>query len=187
MTPALVLAQVGGFSQTQDHNPYGNRVSVNLETVAERIGRTHLTYAQGAAAGPVAAATIVGADLLHLPVSTTHVLSSGVAGALVANGSGAQEETVRKIFLAGVLTPPASMFLAGLLFAAGWQFVGCHRRTLCADRLAGQLRLLTPRQSLSQVADQARQFRQRVDHLVRAGSREPLPHPAPATRPVVLG
>jgi phosphate/sulfate permease len=78
----------------------------------------------------VAAATIVGADALHLPVSTTHVFSSGVAGRMAANGSGVQGETVRKIFLAWVLTLPASTFLAGLLFAAGRPFVGRARRSL---------------------------------------------------------
>ncbi|MDB5312247.1 MAG: anion permease [Gemmataceae bacterium] len=93
-------------------------------TVAEKIGKTHLTYAQGAAAELVAAATIMGADVLHMPVSTTHVLSSGVAGTMTANGSGVQAETVKKIFLAWVLTLPAAMCLAGLLFAVGWQFVG---------------------------------------------------------------
>jgi len=93
-------------------------------TVAEKIGKTHLTYAQGAAAEVVAAGTILAADLLHLPVSTTHILSSGVAGTMAANGSGVQAATVGKIFLAWVLTLPATMLLAGLLFAVGWGMVG---------------------------------------------------------------
>ena len=59
-------------------------------TVGERIGKTHLTYGQGAAAELVAAGTIGLADLYGLPVSTTHVLSSGVAGTMAANGSGLQ-------------------------------------------------------------------------------------------------
>ena len=65
-------------------------------TVGEKIGKTHLTYGQGAAAEIIAAATIGAADGLGLPVSTTHVLSSGVAGTMVANGSGMQWSTVRK-------------------------------------------------------------------------------------------
>ena len=65
-------------------------------TVGEKIGKTHLTYGQGAAAELVAAATIGAADGFGLPVSTTHVLSSGVAGTMVANGSGMQWSTVRK-------------------------------------------------------------------------------------------
>src|SRR5262249_12663677 len=66
-------------------------------TVAEKIGKTHLTYAQGAAAEVVAALTIGLADVAHMPVSTTHVLSSGVAGTMWANRSGLQVETIRKI------------------------------------------------------------------------------------------
>jgi phosphate/sulfate permease len=88
-------------------------------TVAEKIGKTHLTYAQGAAAELVAAATILLADVYNKPVSTTHVLSSGVAGTMVANGSGVQGETVKRIALAWILTLPAAMALSGLLFALG--------------------------------------------------------------------
>jgi PiT family inorganic phosphate transporter len=84
-------------------------------TVGE-IGKTHLTYGQGAAAELIAAATIGAADGFGLPVSTTHVLSSGVAGTMVANGSGMQWSTVRSIALAWVLTLPAAMAMAGALF-----------------------------------------------------------------------
>jgi phosphate/sulfate permease len=86
-------------------------------TVAEKIGKTHLTYAQGAAAEAVAAATIGLADVAHLPVSTTQVLSSGVAGTMWANGSGIQGSTVRKIGLAWALTLPAAILLSAGLFA----------------------------------------------------------------------
>jgi len=85
-------------------------------TVGEKIGKTHLTYGQGAAAEIIAAATIGAADGLGLPVSTTHVLSSGVAGTMVANGSGMQWSTVRNLALAWVLTLPMAMILSGLLF-----------------------------------------------------------------------
>ena len=85
-------------------------------TVGEKIGKTHLTYGQGAAAEIVAAATIGVADGFGLPVSTTHVLSSGVAGTMVANGSGMQWSTVRSIAMAWVLTLPAAMLLSGTLF-----------------------------------------------------------------------
>lgn len=85
-------------------------------TVGEKIGKAHLTYAQGAVAEVVAMSTIGLADLGGLPVSTTHVLSSGVAGAMVANGGGLQSQTVRNIALAWVLTLPASMALAGGLY-----------------------------------------------------------------------
>jgi phosphate/sulfate permease len=88
-------------------------------TIAEKIGKTHLTYAQGAAAEVVAAFTIGLADVVHMPVSTTHVLSSGVAGTMCANRSGIQPETVRKIGLAWILTLPAAILLAAGLFALG--------------------------------------------------------------------
>ncbi len=85
-------------------------------TVGEKIGKTHLTYGQGAAAEIVAAATIGAADGLGLPVSTTHVLSSGVAGTMAANGSGLQLSTLRNTALAWVLTLPAAMLLSGGLY-----------------------------------------------------------------------
>jgi phosphate/sulfate permease len=88
-------------------------------TVAEKIGKTHLTYAQGAAAELIAAVTIGLADVFHMPVSTTHVLSSGVAGTMCANRSGIQGETVRRIGLAWVLTLPAAIVLSAALFSAG--------------------------------------------------------------------
>ena len=88
-------------------------------TVGERIGKTHLTYAQGACAEITAAATIAAADGFGLPVSTTHVLSSGIAGTMAANGSGLQLATVRNIALAWVLTLPAAMIISGSLY---WAF-----------------------------------------------------------------
>jgi phosphate/sulfate permease len=88
-------------------------------TVAERIGKTHMTYAQGAAAELVAALTILMASVFRLPVSTTHVLSSGIAGTMVANRSGIQRTTIEKILLAWVLTLPCCMVLSGLLYAIG--------------------------------------------------------------------
>lgn len=88
-----------------------------VTTVGEKIGKSHLTYAQGAAAEVVAACTISLADLGGLPVSTTHVLSSGVAGTMAANRSGLQFGTVRNIAMAWVLTMPVSMSLAAILFA----------------------------------------------------------------------
>jgi inorganic phosphate transporter, PiT family len=86
-------------------------------TVGEKIGKEHLTYAQGAAAELVAAATILAADQYHLPVSTTHVLSSGVAGTMAANGSGLQTATLRNLLLAWVLTLPVTVLLGAGLFA----------------------------------------------------------------------
>ena len=85
-------------------------------TVGEKIGKNHLTYAQGAAAEITAMATIGAADGLGLPVSTTHVLSSGVAGTMLANHSGLQWSTVRNLLLAWVLTLPMAMMLSGFLF-----------------------------------------------------------------------
>ncbi|MXN79413.1 inorganic phosphate transporter [Burkholderia sp. 4701] len=88
-------------------------------TVGEKIGKQHLTYGQGASAELVAMLTIGAADVYGLPVSTTHVLSSGVAGTMAANGSGLQWSTVRSLVLAWALTLPASIALAGALY---WVF-----------------------------------------------------------------
>jgi inorganic phosphate transporter, PiT family len=88
-------------------------------TVGEKIGKEHLTYAQGAAAEITAMATIGAADGFGLPVSTTHVLSSGIAGTMAANHSGIQWSTIRNLGLAWVLTLPVAMLLSGSLF---WLF-----------------------------------------------------------------
>jgi phosphate/sulfate permease len=88
-------------------------------TIAEKIGKTHLTYAQGAAAETVAALTIGLADMFHAPVSTTQVLSSGIAGTMWANKSGVQFGTIRKILIAWILTLPMAILLGGGLFFLG--------------------------------------------------------------------
>ncbi|WP_347927791.1 inorganic phosphate transporter [Pseudomonas helvetica] len=88
-------------------------------TVGEKIGKTHMTYAQGASAETVAMLTIGAADMFGLPVSTTHVLSSGVAGTMVANGGGLQMKTIRNLLMAWVLTLPAAILLSGSLY---WLF-----------------------------------------------------------------
>lgn len=85
-------------------------------TVGEKIGKTHLTYAQGAAAQLVAMCTILVADTAGLPVSTTHVLNSGIAGTMTANGSGLQWSTIRSIGMAWIFTLPAAALLSGCLF-----------------------------------------------------------------------
>jgi len=92
-------------------------------TVGERIGKSHLTYGQGAAAEMVAYATIQAADRFGLPVSTTHILSSGVAGTMFANRSGLQTKTLRDILLAWVLTLPVCVFLGSMFFAFGLRVV----------------------------------------------------------------
>ena len=88
-------------------------------TVGEKIGKDHLTYAQGASAEITAMFTIMAADMYGMPVSTTHVLSSGVAGTMAANRSGLQWGTVRNLLMAWVLTLPVSICLSGFLF---WLF-----------------------------------------------------------------
>ena len=88
-------------------------------TVGEKIGKTHLTYAQGMSAELVAMITIGAADNFGLPVSTTHVLSSGVAGTMAANRSGLQWSTIRNLAMAWVLTLPAAVLLSGSLY---WVF-----------------------------------------------------------------
>ncbi len=95
-------------------------------TVGEKIGKTHLTYAQGASAELVAMCTILAADNFGLPVSTTHVLSSGVAGTMAANRSGLQMSTLRDIALAWVFTLPVAAVLSGVLF---WLFNSIAQHT----------------------------------------------------------
>ena len=94
-------------------------------TVGEKIGKTHLTYAQGASAEVVAMLTIGAADLYGLPVSTTHVLSSGIAGTMAANRSGLQLATLRNLAVAWILTLPVAMLLSGSLY---WLFTRLFTR-----------------------------------------------------------
>jgi PiT family inorganic phosphate transporter len=97
-------------------------------TVGERIGKQHMTYGMGASAELVAAGTILAADQFGLPVSTTHILSSGVAGASVASGAGLQKRTILQLAAAWLLTLPVAMALSGGLYwvmltvvrVAGW-------------------------------------------------------------------
>lgn len=96
-------------------------------TIGEKIGKTHLSYAQGAAAEMVAASTIAISTFgLHLPVSTTHVLSSGIAGTMFARGGkdNMQWSTVSKIIWAWVLTAPVCIVVSGLLFLLFRQITG---------------------------------------------------------------
>ena len=88
-----------------------------VRTVGEKIGHSHLTYAQGASAETVAMLTIGTADVIGAPVSTTHILSSGVAGAMSASRAKLQRETLRNILLAWVLTLPACVLLGSVMFA----------------------------------------------------------------------
>jgi len=93
-------------------------------TVGEKIGKQHLTYAQGACAEFVAMITIYTADTFHMPVSTTHILSSGVAGTMAANRSGLQFSTIRNIAAVWVFTLPVAALLSGSLFWLFRQFAG---------------------------------------------------------------
>ncbi len=97
-----------------------DRLEAHRVTVGEKIGKDHLTYGQGAAAEITAMLTIGAADMYGLPVSTTHVLSSGVAGTMAANGTGLQWATVRNLIMAWVLTLPVAIVLSATLF---WAFV----------------------------------------------------------------
>ncbi|MEP9317969.1 inorganic phosphate transporter [Pseudomonas sp. LABIM340] len=93
-------------------------------TVGEKIGKQGMTYAQGIAAQLTATAAIGMANIYSLPVSTTHVLSSGVAGTMVANRSGLQGSTIRNILMAWVLTLPVSIALSAGLFWLSSRFIG---------------------------------------------------------------
>ncbi len=88
-----------------------------VRTVGERIGKQHLTYAQGLSAEVVAMGLIQAGTAYHLPMSTTHVLTSGVAGTMAANGSGLRRETIRNLAAAWVFTLPVSILISGVLYA----------------------------------------------------------------------
>lgn len=92
-------------------------------TVGERIGKNHMTYGQGMSAELVAMSTIAAADGLGMPVSTTHVLNSAVAGTMVANKSGLNFNTVKMILSAWIFTLPATIMLSGCLYWLFLQFV----------------------------------------------------------------
>lgn len=98
-----------------------------LVTVGEKIGKEHLTYPQGAAAETVTMGTIAIADSFGLPVSTTHVLSSGVAGTMAANHSGVNMVTLRSLLLAWILTFPVCVFVGAALFALGLNIIAATR------------------------------------------------------------
>jgi phosphate/sulfate permease len=89
-----------------------------VKTIGEKIGKQHLTYAQGASSEIVAASTIGLSTWLGLPVSTTQVLSSGIAGSMVASKGikNLQGKTIKNIFIAWALTLPVTIVLAGGLF-----------------------------------------------------------------------
>ncbi len=92
-------------------------------TVGEKIGKSHLTYAQGACAELVTMLTIGGATQYGLPANTTHVLSSGIAGTMAANHSGLQMDTLRNIVLAWVLTLPVCILLGATIFSGSLYLV----------------------------------------------------------------
>jgi PiT family inorganic phosphate transporter len=129
---ATISAASGGLTKITDFSPEWVIIIISLSlglgtmigwkrivvTLGEKIGKTHLSYAQGATAEMVAASTIGLSSWFGLPVSTTHVLSSGIAGAMVATGGtkNLQGGTLKSIAMAWILTLPVCMGLAYALF-----------------------------------------------------------------------
>lgn len=129
---AIVKTELGNIRKVTDYSPDWVILLISLslgigtmigwkrivKTVGEKIGKEHLTYAQGASAEMVAASTIGLSSYYGLPVSTTHVLSSGIAGSMVASKGvkNLQGDTVRNILLAWFLTLPVVMIMSGTLF-----------------------------------------------------------------------
>ncbi|MGR3810122.1 inorganic phosphate transporter [Jiulongibacter sp. NS-SX5] len=133
----LILTEEKGIRKLIDFAPYWIKLMISLSlgfgtmvgwrrivvTVGEKIGKTHLTYAQGASAELVAASTVGLASGFGLPVSTTHTLSSGIAGTMVASNGidNLQGSTIKNIALTWVLTLPVSVILsAGLFLLSRW-------------------------------------------------------------------
>ena len=128
----MLSASLNNISSYTDYAPYWVVMLIALSigigtmigwkrivvTIGERIGRTHLTYAQGAAAEIVAASTIGLSTALGLPVSTTHVLSSGIAGSMVASDGvkNLRQDTVKNILIVWILTLPITIIFSGLIF-----------------------------------------------------------------------
>ncbi len=128
----ILASSLNNISSYTDYAPYWVIMLISLSigigtmigwkrivvTIGERIGKTHLTYAQGAAAEIVAASTIGLSTGLGLPVSTTHVLSSGVAGSMVASDGvkNLRQDTVKNILIVWVLTLPVTIIFSGLIF-----------------------------------------------------------------------
>ena len=92
-------------------------------TIGEKIGKKGMTYAQGMSAQMTAAVSIGLASYTGMPVSTTHVLSSSVAGTMLVDGGGLQRKTVTSILMAWVFTLPASNLLSGGLYWISLQFL----------------------------------------------------------------
>lgn len=136
----ILAESLSNISSYTDYAPYWVIMLISLSigigtmigwkrivvTVGERIGKTHITYAQGAAAEIVAASTIGLSTGLGLPVSTTHVLSSGIAGSMVASEGvkNLRQDTVKNILIVWILTLPVTIILSGLLFVVFYFFFG---------------------------------------------------------------
>lgn len=135
LTPAVMSVLTSNLKKFKANTEYSPRwvillVSISLGlgtmigwkrivvTIGEKIGKTHLTYAQGASAEIVAASTIGVSTMFGLPVSTTHVLSSGIAGSMVAGGGrqNLRMGTVKSIMIAWLITLPVTVVFSGLLF-----------------------------------------------------------------------
>jgi PiT family inorganic phosphate transporter len=128
----LVTASLDGLKVHTDYSPFWVTLLISIslglgttigwkrivKTLGEKIGKEHLTYAQGASSELVAASTIAVSTYLSLPVSTTHVLSSGIAGSMVASKGvkNLRKDTITNILLAWLLTLPATILISGCLF-----------------------------------------------------------------------
>ena len=128
----LIKSEIAYFNHNTNYVPFWIILAISISlgigtmigwrrivvTIGEKIGKRHMTYAEGASAELIASSTIGLASGLGLPVSTTHVLSSGVAGAMVATKGikNLQASTIKNIVLAWVLTLPATMLISAVLF-----------------------------------------------------------------------
>ena len=87
-----------------------------VRTLGERLGKSHMTPGQGASAELIGSLLIGTAGFTGLPVSTTHIITSGIAGTMVAGGQGVQPGMLVRIGLAWIFTLPATILLSGALF-----------------------------------------------------------------------
>ena len=87
-----------------------------VKTLGERLGKSHMTPGQGGSAELVGSILIGTAGITGLPVSTTHIITSGIAGTMIAGGQGVQRPMLVRIGLAWLFTLPATILISGALF-----------------------------------------------------------------------
>jgi PiT family inorganic phosphate transporter len=107
---------ISQLNHAEEARGVGEDKKKQAHELAERLGKLHLTPAQGASAELVSAALISVAGFTGLPVSTTHIVTSGIAGTMVTAGAGLQYNVISRIVIAWALTLPVTIVISGTLY-----------------------------------------------------------------------